>query len=295
MGASISNVFDYSIQHLAFEPPKCTYNEQQNINFVTTITGDRIATRCVGPSGRCFLRGGQKRGDTKFLLFSHGNADDIGSCQEYVHWLATTFNCNVLTYDYVNYGRSSKGFTSEKNMHAAITAVYEYVTAPEEAGGLEIPAECIVLVGKSLGSAPTVYLASAPFASDIHGVILMSPLASGIRALVPPTMACKKVLRVLDDMFCPSLTYVQQIQVPVFIIHGYEDTVINIVNARILAQKLPVDSLFSPLFVHAGHNDIEATHPLTMKEKIAEFLLFCDAKRALKGQSHLVDYLDEFE
>ena len=233
------------------------------------------------------------------MLFSHGNADDIGTVQEYTHWLAKTFNCNVMTYDYVNYGCSSQGKTNEANMQSAITAVFEYMTTPEQDGGLGIRQDRIMLLGKSLGTAPTVYLASQLMSTEceqrIKGVILMSPLASGVRALVPGSIASKRILSMFDGMFCPSLDLVKKIRVPVFIIHGYDDTVINIVNARILAHNLHEDAAYKPLFVHAGHNDIEATHPLTLKEYINAFYTHCEQVSRYGQNGHLVDYLDDFE
>ena len=119
MGSAMSDMFDYSIQHLAFEPPVRSYTELENINYVTTITGDRIATRCIGLQGRPYLRGNAAADSSRFVIFSHGNADDIGTVQEYTYWLVKTFNCNVMTYDYVNYGCSSQGKTNEAKMHFA--------------------------------------------------------------------------------------------------------------------------------------------------------------------------------
>lgn len=299
MGSAMSDMFDYSIQHLAFEAPVKSYSELENINFVTTITGDRIATRCIGPQGRPYLRGNAAADSSRFVIFSHGNADDIGTAEEYMYWFATTFSCNVMTYDYVNYGCSSRGKTNEANMHSAVMAVFEYVTMPEYDGGLGVTHDRIMLIGKSLGTAPTVYLASHLATTEcqqrINGVILMSPLASGVRALAPVGMASKRILDVLDSMFCPSLDLVKKIRVPVFIIHGYEDKVINIVNARILAHNLHEDASYTPLFVHAGHNDIEATHPLTMKEYINAFYMHCDTVAKYGRNGHLVDYLDDFD
>lgn len=283
----MSTVFDYSIQTLAFLPPLPTYNDQQNIVYVGTLTGDRIAVRSTSYRGTPYVKGHEYTDYRRFILFSHGNGDDIGTVQDYVTWLTSTFDCHVITYDYVNYGCSSKGNTSEHNMQAAITAVFEYLT-----NDLKVPPDQVLLMGKSLGTAPTVYLAAQPYAQDIQGVILVSPLSSGVRAVVPAALASKRILSPLDAMFCPSITLIQQVQVPVFIIHGYEDKVINIVNARILAKHLTKESEFPPLFVHAGHNDIEDTHPITLKEYMAAFMKHCEQKqyRKTEGLNALIDY-----
>lgn len=280
-----TDVFEASMQRLAYLPPPKSYNDQQNITYVTTIDGDRIATRTTSYLGRPYVSGETYDPEHRFVIFSHGNGDDIGTCDDYVRELAQTHKCNVVTYDYVNYGCSSKGYTTEKNMHAAITAVFDYVT-----NQLRVPAECVMLFGKSLGTAPTVYLSAQPFAEHIQGVTLVSPLASGVRAVLPAPIASRKLLSALDSFFCPSIDLIQKTQVPVFIIHGFEDKVINVVNARILASHLSQRSKYTPLFVHAGHNDIESTHPITLREYLNAFFRHCDARQRERDVSMLVEY-----
>lgn len=283
MGGSMSTLMDYPLQQLAFMPPSQSYSSEHNITFVCTIDGHRIATSVYSYLGRPYVRGDTYNSSNRFIIFSHGNADNIGTCKEYCLWLATEFKANVITYDYVNYGLSSKGYTTEKNMQSAITAVFSYLTDT-----LKVPHQRILLFGKSLGTAPTIYLAAQDFASDINGVITISPLASGIRAFMPSVLASKRMLNPLDGVFCPSISLIEKVKVPVFIVHGEEDNVINIINAKILVQHLSKDSFYPPLFVHAGHNDIESTHPTTVREYISMFLKTCDAKQTANN-FHIAD------
>ncbi len=288
MGQSMSHVLDTSIQHVAFLPPVRSYNTEQNVTVVKTISNQSIAVRVTSHLKRPYIRGRDYTDQRKFILFSHGNADDAGTCQDYVDWLAETFQSNVLTYDYVNYGCSSSGNTTEKNMHEAITAVYSYLT-----DDLQVPADRILLLGKSIGTAPTCYLAAQSFAADkILGVVLISPLASGIRAIMPSMLASRKIFSSLDGLFCPSIFFIRDVRKPVLIVHGYEDKVIDIINSRILAQNLSPKSRYKPLFVHAGHNNIEDTHPITVKDTLSTFMQHCEMMMAKEqtGEGSIVDY-----
>lgn len=57
------------------------------------------------------------------LLFSHGNAVDLGQMSSFYIGLGSRINCNIFSYDYSGYGASS-GKPSEKNLYADIEAAW---------------------------------------------------------------------------------------------------------------------------------------------------------------------------
>lgn len=86
------------------------------------------------------------------LLFSHGNAVDLGQMCSFYIGLGSRINCNVFSYDYSGYGVST-GKPSEKNLYADIDAAWQalrtrYVAtrlaraAPAAAVRLPGPAPC---------------------------------------------------------------------------------------------------------------------------------------------------------
>lgn len=58
------------------------------------------------------------------LLFSHGNAVDLGQMSSFYISLGTQLNCNIFGYDYSGYGMSA-GKPSEKNLYADIEAAWQ--------------------------------------------------------------------------------------------------------------------------------------------------------------------------
>lgn len=58
------------------------------------------------------------------LLFSHGNAVDLGQMCSFYIGLGSRINCNIFSYDYSGYGVSS-GRPSEKNLYADIDAAWQ--------------------------------------------------------------------------------------------------------------------------------------------------------------------------
>lgn len=175
------------------------------------------------------------------LLFSHGNAVDLGQMSSFYLGLGARISCNIFSYDYSGYGKSG-GKPSEKNLYADIEAAWlalrnRFGVAPEN----------IILYGQSIGTVPTVDLATR---YQVGAVILHSPLMSGMRVAFPNT---KRTW--FFDVF-PSIDKVSKVKSPVLVIHGTEDEVIDFSHGLGIFEKCP--KAVEPLWVEgAGHNDIE--------------------------------------
>lgn len=88
------------------------------------------------------------------LLFSHGNAVDLGQMTSFFVGLGQRINCNIFSYDYSGYGMST-GKPTEKNLYADIDAAWHALRTR-----YGISPENIILYGQSIGTVPTVDLAS---------------------------------------------------------------------------------------------------------------------------------------
>jgi len=174
------------------------------------------------------------------ILFSHGNAADLGHMSSFYLSLGTRINCNIFSYDYSGYGVST-GKPSEKNLYADIDAAWHALRTR-----YGISPENIILYGQSIGTAATIDLASR---YEVGAVILHSPLMSGIRVL----FSTKRTW--FFDAF-PSIEKVPKITSPVLVIHGTEDNVVDFSHGLAIHEKCP--RAVEPLWVEgAGHNDVE--------------------------------------
>jgi hypothetical protein len=121
--------------------------------------------------------------------------------------LSKLLKVNVMGYDYTGYGASAGDMPSVGQTLSDITAVYEHLVS-----GMGMPPSSIILYGQSVGSGPTAYLGSLE--KDLGGVVLHSPLLSGVRVLSPglkwwPSFA---------DVY-PNHLMVPKIHAPTFIMH----------------------------------------------------------------------------
>lgn len=155
------------------------------------------------------------------ILFSHGNAVDLGQMSSFYYGLGMRLECNVFTYDYSGYG-ASESHPTEQNLYSDIEAAWNALRTR-----YGISPSNIVLYGQSIGTVPTVDLASK---YDCAGVILHAPLMSGMRVAfnTKRTWCC--------DAF-PSIDKASSISSLVLIIHGTDDEVIDVAHGRAIYSK----------------------------------------------------------
>jgi len=99
-------------------------------------------------------RTGRRRRARCTILFSHGNATDLGRALPLARELGLALRCNVVCYEYAGYGRAG-GLPGVSNTLADAAAALRHACARhgvEEAD--------VVLYGQSLGSGPSVWLAA---------------------------------------------------------------------------------------------------------------------------------------
>jgi len=193
----------------------------------------------------------QRRDTPLTLLYSHGNAEDLGLILPYLDYMSEQCQCSVFCYEYPGYGMATGSEADEELCYEAIRAAYLYLQDQH----FKKPQD-IVLFGRSLGSGPTVDLAAT--LPDLAGCVLQSPLESGIRAFLGT--AASFALYYLDIF--RSYEKIRKISCPVFIMHGENDTVVPCRNGQNLyaaLQERPhhnkVD--YEPLWIAGrGHNDM---------------------------------------
>jgi len=197
-----------------------------------------------------------RRADSrKTIVFSHGNSTDIGIMFHHLREICVKLKSDVFAYEYTGYGQST-GLPSESSLYADIDAAYNYLTT--ECG---IPAHEIVLYGQSVGSAPTIDLASR---RPVAGVVLHSALKSGL-AVIRDVKTTHWF-----DVF-QNIAKIKKVHCPVFIIHGTKDQEVPFDHGVALYDAAPYP--FEPWWVpEGGHNDIEIIWRSTFFIRLEHFL-----------------------
>lgn len=110
------------------------------------------------------------------MIHSHGNSPDLGIMLDSYLDLAYNLDINVIGYDYSGFGQST-GKPSDLNSISDLEAVYYFVKRE-----LGYKWQNIILYGQSIGSGPSVTIASNPM-FPVGGLIIHSGFTSGLRIL----------------------------------------------------------------------------------------------------------------
>ncbi|WCJ35760.1 Alpha/beta hydrolase domain-containing protein 17B [Euphorbia peplus] len=171
------------------------------------------------------------------LLYSHGNAADLGHMFHIFLELSLHLNVNLMGYDYSGYGQSS-GKASEQDTYADIEAAYKCL---EERYGAK--QQDIILYGQSVGSGPSLELAIR--FPHFRALILHTPILSGLRVMYP----LKKTY--WFDIY-KNIDKIPSVNCPVLVIHGTDDEVVDFSHGKQL-WELCKDK-YEPLWLKGGNH-----------------------------------------
>jgi len=226
------------------------------------------------------------------ILYSHANAEDLGSIYPWCKFLSKSLKVNLFAYDYSGYGMAMdtgklhrshtnrlllESFSdrdslprlvsplpcadspSEDNCYADIDAAYNYLNKT-----LQVPARNIVLYGRSLGSGPSCYLAvksaykpkeDAEYATGegpVGGLILHAPFLSVYRVVIDTGCTLP------GDKF-PNVDIINMVKSPTLLIHGTADQIVPFHHSETLHQALPEEFRAKPLYIEGmSHNNVHA-------------------------------------
>ncbi len=192
-----------------------------------------------------WLLQGDKFGQEPLILYFGGNAEELSSTIQHLQGFGTE---SLLLVNYRGYGASS-GKPSERTLYADALFLYDWLTKTQG-----LPAQNIIVMGRSLGAGVATYLASQ---RTVRAVILISPYDSlvAVGQLHYPYLPVDRFLR---HRFAVA-PLASKITTPVLALMAEQDRVIPTARSDALLQHWggPVQRV---KLAGAGHNTIGA-HP----------------------------------
>lgn len=192
------------------------------------------------------------------MIYSGGNRSQLDNSETECLRIADYFDCHVIAYEYPKYRMPAS--PTDIEVFATIREVYNFVAKEHEH---------VILWGRSVGGAPTCFLASQP---DVkyEAVVIQSTFTSALKWGVPwfPFYMFIDILRNID-----CIKHFRKDK-PVFLFHWEGDEVIPYIHSVDLKNecvanhvqcKLRVYSL-DEMYLHKEHMDVRPAEELTQNE-----------------------------
>lgn len=209
-----------------------------DFRFTPALPGGRMVTA----RGERTTFGYYAPGGKRLVVFFHGNGEVMGSMQDTAAEILQQ-GSSVLLAEYPGYGYAAAYRASEKNIYADAQLLLETVRREYRHAK-----ENTVLWGFSLGTGVAVEMAARGMAGSL---VLMAPFTSVAHIVEKHLTRCARFLVV--DRF-DSASKAAALALPVLILHGDQDQVVPVEQARQLYRLFPRARYFEVR--GADHNDI---------------------------------------
>uniref|UniRef100_A0A7S1QD41 Peptidase S9 prolyl oligopeptidase catalytic domain-containing protein n=1 Tax=Alexandrium catenella TaxID=2925 RepID=A0A7S1QD41_ALECA len=241
------------LARLVFQPPMPSYSADPNLIWLTTSRSEVIPAFYISRENARYT-----------LLFSHGNAEDLGLIIRYFRDVSHMLTVNVFAYEYTGYGMSTgQGRSEESAVYSDIEAAFKYVRDV-----IGIPWTQIVPYGRSIGTAPSVHLAAR---TAVRGIVLQSPMVSIYR--IPFQLR----FTLPGDLFA-NIDKIGDVCCPVFIIHGTRDEIVPVWHSQSLHDVCAKKGTAYGAYVVQGadHNNLEVQAGDEFYDRLQRFLQHLD-------------------
>lgn len=202
------------------------------------------------------------------LLYFHGNgeiASDYDNIAPFYH----AAGLSLLVVDYRGYGWST-GVPLTTQLLPDAQIVFNNIDKILRSNGI-VPHRQLFLMGRSLGSAPAIYLAMNK-AGKLSGLIIESGYADA------PSLFGRLGIRIpdnlKDDVTLPigNGDKIKEITIPTLVIHGEIDTLIPAYHGQTLYDNVNTPHKTLVMIPNAGHNNVSFVDIRRYFDEITQFI-----------------------
>jgi len=180
---------------------------------------------------------------------------------QYFREVSHILEVNIFAYEYTGYGMST-GEPHELAIYADIEAAFKYLRDI-----IGIPWTEVVLYGRSIGSGPSINLASR---TAVRAMVLQSPLLSIYRVAIHSRFTLP------GDMF-PNVDKIGKVRCPTYVVHGTKDEIIPFWHAEDLVKNCRQGVAYPPFIVEdGGHNNLEIIARKPFYDNFRKFLTWLE-------------------
>jgi hypothetical protein len=209
------------------------------------------------------------------ILFFHGNGEIVSDYDDLAP-IYHQYGINFIASDYRGYGKSSGSPTASTMLNDA-HVVFRYVVDWLKKNGYT---GTLVIMGRSLGSAPALEVASN-YSDEIGGLIIESGFASTVKLLTRLGIPAAQ-MGIREQHGFNNLQKISFFMKHTLIIHAQHDLIIPIEDAENLQSYCGARSKQFQMVPNADHNNIMMLAGKLYFELIQAFINKIEGKRIKK-------------
>lgn len=183
------------------------------------------------------------------ILFFHGNGEIVSDYDDFASFFLEV-GFNFLPVDYRGYGFST-GIPFVTAMMRDCHIIFRHVADWLFREGMYAP---LVVMGRSLGSASALEIASH-YGEKLGGMIIDSGFAY-TGPLLENLGLDISAIGFIEENGLKNLSKISRFHKPALIVHGENDEIIDVSEARKLYESCPAEEKRLLVIPFAGHNDL---------------------------------------
>lgn len=200
---------------------------------------------------------------SNFLIFFHGNSEDIFSIEHLALDFRSYLKMNILLVEYPGYSIYIDQETESSKIYSDSMIVYDWIKRK-----FKISDDQIFIYGRSLGTSPAIYLSSQ---KNVHpkALFLVSAFTS-----MKDIGYDKNVSWFMEKIF-NSIDYIKNVKCPILLIHGIKDPLISYHHSEKLFMEGKSNGNNSIIIIkrpNMTHNDYNLKEDII--NQIVKFLEF---------------------
>lgn len=174
----------------------------------------------------CMLYESRKNiNSNKYLLYFHGNAEDIFNSNYTVDLTRTVLPYNTISIEYPGYSIYHEE-KDEKTINEDSVIVYDYLIS-----NCSLNSKDIIICGRSIGSGPSIYLCSKRKPAALILISAFTSICNVVKSLLGSFFSM-----IVKERFV-NIDLIDKVACPVLFIHGQKDKVVPFEHTIELSKK----------------------------------------------------------
>ena len=211
----------------------------------------------------------RRKTSPNFLIFFHGNSENIFQIEHYALDLRSYLDINVILVEYPGYFLKTNKENDPNIILKNSLKVYEWIKKTFKASDNQI-----FICGRSLGTSPAIYLSSQIKPNGPKALFLISAFTSIQNVAGNFSVFVEKIFKSID--------YIKDVKCPILFIHGVKDNLISWQHSNKLMNEVEKNNKKVKFVLrdNMDHNNFN------LKEDIIDQIItFCEDKNILLNEN----------